>query len=223
MRLFTLLIVCLCTLASVSYAQNSRSEFYTECMKYKKSDEFCTCAVGQPYDTLLALSGGGTTQSSLMAQLEEAERQYQVAYDHELDQGGISQSQLSMICQVVEEYYNFLDSIDVDYKKAMLHPGKKMQTFRPSTPEDRQAMTLKRTELNQRIHHLNHDFQKNGANGAMSTLGSGACVLGLKVRWLRARAAREMSSSNESGEPTPNFGLRKLLGEAYKSCSKHLK
>lgn len=223
MRLFTLLVVCLCTLASVSYAQNSRSEFYAECMKYKKSDEFCTCAVGEPYDMLMSTSGGSTTQSSLMAQLEDAERQYQVAYDHELDQGGISPSQLSMICQVVEEYYNFLDSIDVDYKKSMLHPGKKVQAYRPSTPEDRQAMMAKRTELNQRIHHLNHDFQKNGANGAISSLGSGACVMELKVRWLRERAAREMSSPNETAEPTPNFGFRKLLGEAYKSCSRHLK
>ena len=222
MRLFTLLIVCLCTLASVSYAQNSRSELHTECMKYKKSDEFCTCAVGQPYDTLLSLSGGSTTKSSLMAQLEEAERQYQVAYEHELDQGAISPSQLRMVCQVVEEYYNFLDSIDVDYKKAMLHTGKRQPAFKPATSEDRQAMMLKITELTQRIHHLNHDFQNNGAKGAMSTLGNGACVLELKVRWLRARAAREMSSSNEKVEPTPNFGLRKLLGEAYKSCSQHL-
>ncbi len=221
MRLFTLLVMCLSTMASVSYA-DGRSDLYKECMQFRKSDGFCTCAVGEPYDLLVAESTGTTSQSSLMAQLEAAEKKYQMAYDHELERGGVTPSQLSMICKVVEEYYNFLDSIDVDYKKAMLHPGKKMQTYRPSSTEDRQAMMLKRTELNQRIHHLNHDFQRNGANGAISSLSSGACVMELKVKWLRERVAQEAQADPKEAEVTPSFPIKKLISRAYKACSGRL-
>ena len=222
MRLFTLLVVSVCTLASVSYA-DGRSDLYKECMQIRKSDGFCTCAVGEPYDVLVAESTGTANKSSLMAQLEEAEKEYQMAYDHELESGGVTPSQLDMVCQVVEEYYNFLDSIDVDYKKAMLHPGKKMQSYRPSSLEDRQAMMLKRTELNQRIHHLNHDFQINGASGAMSSLARGACVMGLKVKWLRERVAQEAQAEPKESEAAPSFPIKQLIGRAYRSCSSHLK
>ena len=222
MRLFTLLVVSVCTLASVSYA-DGRSDLYKECMQIRKSDGFCTCAVGEPYDALVSESAGTKNKSSLMAQLEDAEKGYQMAYDHELERGGITPSQLDMVCQVVEEYYNFLDSIDVDYKKSMLNSGKKMQAFRPSSPEDRQAMMAKRTELNQRIHHLNHDFQKNGANGAMSSLASGACIMELKVKWLRERVAQEAQSEPKEAEAAPSFPIKQLLGRAYRSCSSYLK
>ncbi|MGN7438783.1 MAG: hypothetical protein ACTHOO_09090 [Alcanivorax sp.] len=221
MRLFTLVIVGLCAFATVSYA-DSRSDYYQECMKYRKSDGFCTCAVGEPYDALMAENTVSTNQSSLMTQLEDAERQYQAAYDHELERGGITPSQLDMVCQVVEEYYNFLDSIDVDYKSAMTSTGKKSHGFVPSSSEDRQAMMLKRKELSQRIHHLNHDFQSNGAYGALSSLGSGTCVMELRVKWLQERLARESQANPKEAEVTPSFPIKKLISRAYKACSGRL-
>lgn len=215
MRLFTLLVVCFfVSMASVSYAENGRNDYYNQCREYKKSDAYCTCAVGQPYDDLL--STDSNSNASLVKQLNALQDKYIAAYDAELEQGQITPAQLEMVCDIVDEYYAYLDEIEVDYKKSAGKQGGGRNNVSVLTQEQRTLMSAKRTELTQRIQHLNHDFQVNGARGALSSLQSGTCRMKQEIKWLQQKLT---ANQQNQADQKPRFDIRQLLTSSAKECA----
>lgn len=188
-------------------AQDNRSAMYDKCMDYKQDASFCKCAIGRPYNEL---SSPQQNSSSQTYALQNLERRYQESYDLEISKGGLTPMQIEQVCDVVDEYYAFLDGIGVDYKTS---GGKKKKTngLRNLSSDNSVLLTLKRTELNKKIQDLNHEFQRGGALGGFSNLNNGTCRLGLEIEWEKEALAR-------NGQQVGTVDIRALMAKSQQMC-----
>ncbi len=216
MRLFLLIGLCVFVGGiSSSHAQNHRDDLYKQCIDYNRTDRFCQCAIDKPYDALVDRDRKNAS-GGLTYQLEKAEERYQAAYQHELKVGKLTPAQLGQACQVIGEYYDFLGSIGIDYKKSVQYLGhKKAMGNLYHIPQDKRSIvTLKRTEYRKTLHELNLEFQRGGAFSILSDFRRGTCFYELQVKWLKEYLAQQKPETDN----TPSFDIRSLIGAAARTC-----
>ncbi len=200
-------------------AQDVKTQIHDKCMKYKKDAAFCQCAMGKPYDELAAQKKD-PQKESLLRHLTKLEGDYRRAHDIETSKGRLTPRQIERICEVVDEYQAFLETINWPYKIVKIGKNNVLtnQPQRPpsSTSEQRQALTLKRTELNKKILDLNHEYQRGGAMGSLTAgLERGVCVIEDKIGWLKEEIALQQSESNNA---PVSVNFKKLLVHSMKTC-----
>ncbi len=196
-------------------AQQSKDDLFTQCNKYK-DEAFCSCAMGKPYANLVALNAVSPKTSQLERHLNKLEGQYKISLEREMSQGGLSASQIERICNVVDEYNMFLEELGMPYKNTGVKSFSKKHKGGAAglTSEQRQALTLKRTELNKKIHDLNHEYQRNGAFGSSATLTNGVCAIEHQIEW-----TKEAIDDSKKEETAPvAVGVRPLIAKAMQMC-----
>ncbi len=201
------------------YAQDAKTQLHDQCLKYKKDAAFCECAMGTPYEELAAKQGNSKTDH-LLRHLTKLEENYRQAHDIETSKGRLTPRQIERICEVVDEYQAFLETINWPYKIVKIGKNNVLtnqpQRPPPATKEQRQALTLKRTELNKKIHDLNHEYQRGGAMGSFTAgLERGVCVIEDQIEWLKEEI--ELQKKNTANTPA-HVGVRKLLAHSMKTC-----
>lgn len=220
MRFFTaMLSVFFIVITSMSaQAQQGKKDLFKQCMSYKKDESFCNCAMGKPYEELSSTPSYSAGTAGMERHLEKLEERYNKSYEQEKTKGGLSDSQIARICDVVDEYYAFLDEIEMPYNKTGMRSfGKNKAINRGAaalTNEQRQALTLKRVELNKKIHDLNHEYQRGGAMGSFSGLGNGVCVLKNQI----AGTKEELEKSNGTISGFTPVSIRSLIGKSEQMC-----
>ncbi len=212
----TVLSVFFLGLTSMSVqAQQSKDDLFEQCNRYKDKS-FCSCAMGKPYETLAARNSVSPETNNLERHLNKLEEQHKASLEREMSQGGLSASQIERICDVVDEYYVFLEDLGMPYKKTGPKSFSKKHKGGAAglTSEQRQALTLKRTELNKKIHDLNHEYQRNGAFGSSATLTNGVCAIEHQIEW-----TKEAIDDSKKEETAPvAVGVRPLIAKAMQMC-----
>ncbi len=218
MRLFLSLfsVFFVITFSSTIYAQSNKSDLFDGCMAHNKNKAYCNCALGKPYDELVSKNADQKI-GRLTSELGILKNQYKKLYDQDMSKGGLNPAQIDRICNIVDEYYQFMEENGLPYKKVgrrnLISSGSKDVT--PITNELRQAMNSKRNEINKKIHDLNNEYQHAGALGSYSTLNGGVCYVRNQIKWVKEEIEKQKT---EGQSVTTNIGLRELLVYSQKSC-----
>lgn len=197
-------------------ADDGKSKLFDQCVMNKKDESFCTCAMGNTYDELDAKQRN-IKSDALQRRLKTLEERYQKAYQVEIERGGLNPQQIEQLCDVVDEYYAYKDELGIEYKqtsKKSALVGRKSMT-KLSTNEQRQAYTIKMTELRKKMQDLNNEFQRGGAVGGFMGFENGTCRLELEIQWMKEEIA--VVKSKEASAPTA-VGLRQLISKGEENC-----
>ena len=87
---------------SGAHAQDSKTQLYDQCVKYKKDASYCECAMGKPYDEL-ASKQKVYKSDGLMGHLKKLEEDYQVGCFFEFQYGNCDWEKLE---KTIEETNN---------------------------------------------------------------------------------------------------------------------
>ena len=211
--------------SSTLYAGTNKADLFDACVRSKNNENYCKCAMGKPYDTLVSLKNKQNTNrlnqiNRLNQERDRLKVKHKNLFDQDMSKGGLNPEQIKRVCNIVDEYYQFMSDTGLQYKKA----GKRnlisvnIKDITPMTNEIRQAITIKRTEINKRIHDLNNEYQRNGAMGSFSNINGGACVIKNKIKWLD----EEIKKLKNLPPQIPVYVAIGSLLEASKNTCSHL-
>jgi len=205
--------------SSTLYAGTNKADLFDACVRSKNNENYCKCAMGKPYDEVLAVNV--KNKVDILNRVKDGLKvRYKKAYDLEISKGGLIPSQIQAVCDVINDYYKFREDNGLPYKKV----GKRNLLYvdrndiKPMTSDIRQALTVKSTETRKRIQDLNNKYQRNGAMGSFSNINGGACVIKNKIKWLD----EEIKKLKNLPPQIPVYVAIGSLLEASKNTCSHL-
>ncbi len=203
--------------SSTLYADTNKSDLFDACVRSKNNKNYCKCAMGKPYEEVLAVNVKSKIDV-LNREKEGLKVRYKKAYDLEISKGGLNPSQIQAVCDVIDDYYKFRADNGLPYKKVgkrnLLYVDRK--EIKPMTSDIRQALAVKTTEIKKRIQDLNNKYQRKGAMGSFSNINGGACVMKIKIKWLDEEIEK---LKNLPPQIPVNVGIGNLLEASRNTCS----